>query len=244
MNRLIFAVIIVFWLTMTTLLVRMQIQPEASVLREVPPARVLALLFEHGQSSTLSIKHNRLTYGTVSINPVIEANGERILRYGGHALLRASYLPHDRLSLEGEMNFDPALEVTEARGSLGLRDQRTRFIYRLNSAAHSLKYSLEMEGEIYRDGTISLRRNDLERLAADLGVDPAILETASASGGSVKLSAHYSTFGYRDEKVQAYSLIIQRENTTLAEIFVSQLGQVLMVKTPFGLELSPSDLMP
>lgn len=244
MNRLVFAGIAVFWLIMSTLLVRMQLQPETSALREVPPARVLAVLFEHQQSSTLGLRHQRLHYGTVSVHPSIGSHQERVLKFGGSTLLRASYLPHDRLSLEGEMKFDPALALIEARGSFELRDQATRFSYRFDSSAQSFVYSIERNGTVFRKGDISLQKGALARLATDVGIDPAMLDTISSSGDSVTLSAHYSTFRYRDEKVEAYSLVLQRDHTTLSEIFISQLGQILMVKTPFGVELLPTDLMP
>ncbi len=244
MSRVFFAAIVIFWLTMTTLLVRMQVRPEASALREVPPSRVLALLFEHQQTSSLNFRHADLRYGGISLNPVTEENGTQVLKYGGNVLLRASYLPHDRLSIGGQLRFGDDLHLSGAQGSLGLRDAKTRVVYQFDQSARTLDYTLERGGEAYRRGSIALDKPGLERLATELGLDPGMLDTAFASGSAIELTAHYSTFGYREEKVDAYSLVLKRGNTTLAEAFISQLGQVLLVKTPFGLELAPDDFLP
>ena len=244
MNRLVFAAIVLFWLTMTTLLVRMQIRPEDSALREVPPARVLSLIFEHEQPSNLNIKSGELRYGAISVYPKSRENGTRVIDYGGNTLLRAPYLPHDRLAIEGQLGFDTNLRLQSAQGSLALRDDGTSLSYRIDPAKKTLEYSLEQKGTTYRRDTIALDRAGLDRLAPELGIDPSMLESAMSSSSGVSLTAHYSHFGYREERVESYSLVLKRENTTLIEIFVSQLGQILLVKTPFGLELAPGDLLP
>src|SRR5262245_7266621 len=49
------ALIVVFWLVMTTLLIRNEVNPEDSRLREVPVTHVLKLLYLHEQPSHLRI---------------------------------------------------------------------------------------------------------------------------------------------------------------------------------------------
>lgn len=244
-NRLFIVGIVGFWLTMTTLLVRMQIAPRDSSLSHIPLAHILRILFEHEQASDLNVSSGGLRYGSIVVRPSIDPdNDQRLLFYGGSTLLRASYLPHDRLSLEGQLTLDPKLQVLAATGSLTLREGQMKLSYIYDQTQKTFTYALEEGARIVRSETVVLDRPGLDNLLRSLDIDPAIVDSTVASTSAPTLTAHYSKFNYREEQVDAYCLVLKRENTTLAEIFVSQLGQILLVKTPFGLQLAPYEMLP
>jgi len=244
-NRLLFIGIAGFWITMTTLLVRMQIAPRDSSLSQIPPVHILRVMFEHEQSSDLNVSSGGLRYGSIVVRPSIDPeSGQRLLFYGGSTLLRASYLPHDRLSLEGQLTLDPKLQIRAASGSLSLREGKMKIGYTYDQTQKTFAYSLEEDARIVRSETVVLDRPGLDDLLRSVDIDPAIVDSTVASASAPTLTAHYSKFKYREEQVDAYCLVLKRENTTLAEIFVSQLGQILLVKTPFGLQLAPNELLP
>ena len=67
--------IVLFWLTMTGLLVHQQVRPGDSALREVPPAHVVKLLFMHHQPSNLNIYSDKLRLGQLVIEPETRSRG-------------------------------------------------------------------------------------------------------------------------------------------------------------------------
>lgn len=243
-NRLFYIGIVGFWLTMTTLLVRMQIAPADSSVRQIPPGHILRVMFEHEQASDLNISSGGLRYGSIVVRPFLEPKDERVLFFGGSSLLRAGYLPQDRLSLEGRIFLDSDFKMVRAHGSLGLRKAGLDLTYNYDRAAQTFTYSLQEYGRTLRAETIPLDRRGLNQMLLTLQVDPAIIDSAVVSTGEPTLTARFAKFDFRDEKVDAYCLVLKRESTTLAEIYVSQLGQILQVKTPFGLQLAPSELLP
>ena len=48
----------------------------------------------------------------------------------------------------------------------------------------------------------------------------------------------------RGEKVNAYIINIKQGTTTMMQCYISQIGQLLLVRTPFGYSLAAEDIAP
>ena len=64
------------------------------------------------------------------------------------------------------------------------------------------------------------------------------------SVGTPTITAKRSYVKIRNEKIETYQVAIRQGETPLAEIYVSQLGQILFVHTSFGYNLGSEDVAP
>src|SRR5579862_7066622 len=100
--------IVLFWLTMTSLLVHQQLRPGDSALREVPPAHVVKLLFMHHQSSNLNIYSDKLRLGQLVIDP--SAHGEdRDIAFHGDLQILIPGGKRERIAWRGVLQMDKLL---------------------------------------------------------------------------------------------------------------------------------------
>ena len=67
--RTVAALIVFFWILMTTLLIRNEVNPEDSRVREVPLTHVLKLLYLHEQASDLRIYAGGTAIGHLRVHP-------------------------------------------------------------------------------------------------------------------------------------------------------------------------------
>src|SRR4051794_15685387 len=102
--------IVAFWLTMTTLLIRLEIAPERSKVLEVPVSHVVAMMFEHGQPSVLSIVQNGHSVGSVVFRPRADAD-ERSVTFSGSLLLELPLVIKQRVSWNGALEMDRAMKM-------------------------------------------------------------------------------------------------------------------------------------
>ena len=59
-----------------------------------------------------------------------------------------------------------------------------------------------------------------------------------------KLRARQARLEIRGERVEVLRLLFNQGNTPLLQIDVSQLGQILRVKSAFGFQMAPDDMLP
>src|SRR5260221_2769842 len=104
--------IVLFWLTMTGLLVHRQIRPGDSALREVPPAHVVKLLFMHHQPSNLNIYSDKLRLGQLMINPTTGPQGQdRDLKFSGDLQILVPGGKRERIKWDGLLQMDKLLTI-------------------------------------------------------------------------------------------------------------------------------------
>src|SRR5688500_6142501 len=79
------ATVVVFWLTMTALLLRNELRPGNSALRDIPVGHVASLFFNHQQPSDLNIVSEKVRLGRLRIMPEIDkATGLRVVSFDGN----------------------------------------------------------------------------------------------------------------------------------------------------------------
>lgn len=240
--RALAALVVGFWLVMSALLLRLQFQPDTSGVLAVPVEHVLRLLFTRGQASELNIMMGDMRYGTMIVRPLSSGTG-RELHIAGSTLLRMPLLPHDRLMWEGTLDMESAGAVAGAHGTLALRESGSRVQFSVDKASSRLRYRVgtrEIPGE---ELSVPLTREGAADLLRRAGINPAALQAVDAGTLAMKITAKRGDLNFREEKIESYKISIAQDEVMLAEIYVSQLGQIMTVKTATGLRLVPDNFL-
>ncbi|HWB58391.1 MAG TPA: hypothetical protein VG733_02825, partial [Chthoniobacteraceae bacterium] len=145
---------------------------------------------------------------------------------------------------------DLALDGTYAMSSLALTASLQEPPYRVHMkfdpAQKTVAYELMMGARTVKTATIPMNQEGVSTLVREqLGIDPGIvLQNLPASTTHPTITAKQTELTIRKETVAAYLLTIKTGETTVAEIYVSQLGQVLAAKTLFGYDFAAEDTTP
>src|SRR5262245_41077895 len=119
--RTVATLIVIFWLVMTTLLIRNEVNPEDSRVREVPLTHVLKLLFLHEQPSDLRIYAGGTAVGYLRFQPRNHKDsGDRIVEFTGS--IQVQVPDRRRLSWEGTMRMTEGYELVRSDWGLTLQD--------------------------------------------------------------------------------------------------------------------------
>jgi hypothetical protein len=113
-------------------------------------------------------------------------------------------------------------------------------------AEKKIAYLQLRSGErVVQESSYSLDEKGAAQVLQQLGIDPAVLQAvAGKSHVQPQLRAQQASMTVHGEKIQTYLVSLQQGGQTLLELHVSQLGQVLRVKTLVGYNLAPDDLAP
>ena len=243
MSRILALLITGFWVTMWTLLLQTEMEPQRAALREVPVGHVLKLFFHHQQASDLYLSSGANRIGHVRFHPQVrKEDGARIFDFSGSAQVVVPGAPRQRLSWSGEVELLPTMELSKLHLMSALRESTTKdvpettVIINIDAKTRDASYEIETGGERIDAQNFTLDEPGLRKLMDRLGIDPAVLQTVSAQtkGSSPRFSAHRSSMKLNDEKVDTLQVTAEMNGQTLLELHVSQLGQVLHVKTITG----------
>lgn len=247
-HRLTIIAIVAFWLVMTGLLVRLELAPEQSSVLDVPVALVWQNMFTHGEPSVLNITENKLPIGIFSLQPRAAAQ-QRSLHFSGNLWLRLPALTRQRILWEGVVELTPDLSVQSLRLGLTLRDPACRIGLFLNETAQTLRFDVTQGASVLASGTFPLNAAGLQAALPLTGLDPqtlaaflpALAAPSAKSASSLAVTAKQTRFIFHGEKISAFQVTLHQGDTPLAEIYVSQLGQVLAANTAFGYSLLAQD---
>lgn len=241
--RLLAAAIVLFWLVMTALLVRLEIAPAKSDLLEVPANHLVRLLFLHEQASDLNIIHAGQRIGNLTLHPEKNTDGhERLVTFGGNLILRGAGNQRQRISWKGTLELTAALEPRTLQLSGTLSDPASALDLSMDFTTHLASYTVTLDERIVEKSEVTLDEPGLRGLLDRLGIDPAVLAGVSTRMTAPTINARRGTFKIRSESIDAYRVIVKQGELNLTEIVVSQLGQILEAKTPFGYSLTSDDL--
>jgi hypothetical protein len=232
---------------MTSLLIRLEINPDNSNLLTLPPSHVFKLMFMHQQISDLTITQQGKPIGNLMLRPKMDADlGTRTLIFtGGFSFLAPGAQKKQRITWDGNLVMDRAFNTLSMALTASLQDPPYRIHLNVDPLAKRADYDIQLSGHPIKQSSIALNQEGVSSLLRDeLGVDPGILQNAPVSVGTPTLTAKQTELTIRKEKVVAYLLTLKQGETTVAEIYVSQLGQVLTAKTLIGYDLSTEDLTP
>lgn len=245
--RLFTAGIVIFWITMTGLLVRSELWPDHSALRSVPVELVTKQMWHHQQKSDLTIWSDGARTGHLSLEPRVRPeDGARLLIYSGNLQLRLPGAGKQRLSWDGVAEFDRTSQLRSFLLGVGLRQapaMRAELLFLPNS--QTAEYRLLQNGEVIDTETYALDETGVKKVLAQLEIPPAFLETfRSRETAAPRITAQQSSMLIHKERIDTYLLSVVQSGQTMLEAHVSQLGSILEVRTAFGYSLSPEDIIP
>ena len=242
------AVIVIFWIAMSALLLRSELGPSDSRLRVVPAGHVMKLLFAHEQTSDLDIYSERLRIGHLRLHPhVRKEDGARILEFAGNLQLTVPGTGRHRFAWDGSMEMTRLLDVQSLRLGLTMRDLGN---YRVEltflppeNLAH---YELWSAGVLVEKADFPLDERGLQAVVDKLEIPPDVVRMARGpkSAKPAEITALQSSIEIHGEKIDTYLVSIRQNGQTMIEFHVSQLGQVLRGTTILGYTFAPDELMP
>ena len=232
---------------MTSLLIRLELHPDQSDLLTLPASRVFQVMFMHQQVSDLTITQDGKPIGNLVLRPMTDTSlKERSLAFsGGFSFLPPGAQRKQRIAWDGTLVTDLAFNTRSLSLNASLQDPPYRIHLEIDPLKNRADYDMEIRTHPLRHASIPLNQEGLSALLRDeLGIDPAVLQNLPVNTVSPTLTAKQTELKIRKEKVAAYLLTLKQGETTLAEIYVSQLGQVLTAKTLLGYNLTTEDLSP
>jgi hypothetical protein len=246
MIRLLYVLIVVFWMTMMGLLIRTEMSPRGATLREVPVEHVLKLLFHHQQTSHLHIFSDSTRLGHFTLTPKVEETGRHKLEFNGHVSTRPTTAERQRFSWEGALLMGTGLEGERLTFGLSFHDEGLHRAQLEVDAETKLAYFQLRSGDrVLQESSYSLDEKGATQVLQQLGMDVVSLQALTGkSHVRPELRAQQSSMTVHGERIQTYLVSLQQSGQTLLELHVSQLGQVLRVKTFIGYNLAPDDLAP
>ena len=246
-SRIITAAIVCFWIVMTTLLIHLETYPDQSDLLTLPASHVFRLMFLHQQISDLTISQNGHTLGNLMLHPESDASlDERSLVFsGGISVQPPGADKKQRLTWDGTLVMDHAFKTRSLVLTASLQDPPYHIHLDIEPLNNRADYDLALAARPVKHASIPLTQDGINSLLRnEFGLDPALLQNIPMKVGAPTLTAKQTELKIRNENVVAYLLTFKQGETTLAEIYVSQLGQVLTAKTLLGYNFSTEDLSP
>lgn len=246
--RVFAAAIVLFWITMTGLLLRNEVRPGDSALRAVPVAHVVRMIFQHQQPSDLNIVSEKLRLGQIHLNPRLDpTTGLRLLGFKGHLSFAVPGARRQRVAWDGDLEMDKARAVQRFR--LGFTVHEPAFLHsEIFAWPGENRARLEMRT---KNGTLETREFSLDEEGArevleQFGFDPALLVPSQRplATPAPRVTARQSTFTIHGERIETYRLTVEAGGQTWAECHVDQLGRIVHATTLLGYTLAPDDFTP
>jgi hypothetical protein len=237
-----YPLIAIFWLTMWALLLRTELRPQGASLRAVPLPYVANVLFHHERDSELFIRADGTVIGHLRISPHIRpADQGRTLGFSGSLHLRLPNNDRQRINWDGSLEMDHDLNAQLFKMGFTIRDassppeDQSEITVVINPVAHSAGYSWKNGGHLEDEQSFALDQSGLQQLMGHLGVDPGLVRTTIPTQASMPvITAQQSTLEIHHERVDSFLVTIEQNGQTLAEMHISQLGQILQAKTLIG----------
>lgn len=246
--RFVASSIVAFWAVMTALLIRNEITPDTSKLRELPVSHVLKLLFLHGQHSDLRIYTGNTPIGHLRVSPhVNQETEERVLEMAGNLQLSLHAQQRSRVSWDGTLVMNSALEVKTSNWGVTLSDPGyLRAEVRTKADSKSAHLTLSGREGVLQSQEIIVDDGGLTSVAQQMGASAELVAMAQQAKGQSQpvIRARQSSFRYRGERTETYLITVEQNDQILLECHISQLGTILQAKTILGHTLQPDDLLP
>ncbi len=237
--------IVIFWAVMTFLLIRSEFDPEKSGLLNVPLAHVVKMLFIGGQVSELAVTTNHQQVGNLLLRPKATSTpGAHSLQFSGNAALTLPFLPRQRVAWEGSLDTDPAFHLTRVKGIISFRESANRLFLDIFPQKQIVQYKIKQGDRWLSDSSFAMNRSGVSALLKSLDLDERSFTGVSGGAHPPEVTASRGTVRVRDERIESYVVSFRQGDLSIADIYVSQLGQVLFVRTTFGCTMAGEDISP
>jgi hypothetical protein len=245
-HRLIFFVVIAFWMIMTGLLIQTEVRPAKSRLLAVRPENVLKLIFHQEQASDLNIYNDRTRIGYLRIHPRIDKEtGGKIVEFSGNLHLRIPSLDRQRFSWEGAVGMDADYKTQSVVAHFIVHEPANyRVQVFVDALAGQMRVTQHTNGR-ETGQTFPLDENGAGELLSSLQIDPSLLKSVrNTKTAPAEITAEKSSLQMHGERVETYLVRIEKNGQTWLEFHVDQLGQIATAKTLIGYTLAPYESLP
>ena len=240
--RLAMLATVTFWLVMSFLLIRLELRPAQSNILEVPVPYVMRVMFSHGQQSLLSLQGGDHSPGSISLRPYMNREGRPAMDFAGNFMFEMPGGGHQHVSLSGSLTMTKALVAEEYSANVTLREPAFRIDFRGDIPLHTFHYQINNGNHALPARTLPLEAAAiLPALFQQLGLETSALPLVQSNLTAPAVEAREARIKLHNEELQVYQLSIRESGAPVADIFVSQLGHVILVKTNFGYTLSSED---
>ena len=248
--RTVAALIVCFWILMTTLLIQNEVNPEDSRVREVPLTNVLKLLYLHEQASDLKIYAGGTPIGHLRVHPHNEKNTtDRIMEFTG--TIQLSVPDRRRISWDGTVRLSRDYEMRQADWGVTLHDPGfMRLEVQAKADLPTVHVTVKTKERVVQEADVAMNESGIADLAQQFGAGAEVLTMMRQARTQVEtqakptIRARQSSIRYRGERTETYLVSIEQNGQTLIHCHFSQLGQVLQANTVLGYTLQPDDLLP
>jgi hypothetical protein len=237
--------IVVFWLTMTGLLLRNEWWPGDSALREVPVEHVVKLLLLHGENSDLNIFSEKLRLGLLHLRPSLgKGEDSRVIEFSGNLRVFIPGMERENVSWVGDWKMNKALATRSFHVAFTLKKPSLLTVdIRLFPAVNRGHYTLITAGGLQEQRDFSLDAAGIRSIAQEFGIDPAVLDAAqSPNAEKPVIKAHQASLEIHGGKIDTFLVTVEQSGQTLLEFHVDQLGRILQARTLVGYFLTPDDI--
>lgn len=247
MYRALSVLIVIFWLAMTALLLRNQIKPGDSALREVPAAHVVKLLLHHQQLSDLNIYSDKTHLGNLRISPRTDKEGGlRVIAFTGNMALSIPGGERQHVAWDGKVEMDKDLAIQ--RFILGVtmhEPDRLRSEIVIVPEENVAHYVLSTQRGVLERQDYTLDERGARDVFRQLGIDPAMLPMSPMPQHMpVTVKAQQSSIEVHGQQMDTYLVTVESNGQTWLECHVDQLGHIVKATTLLGYTLSPPDTSP
>ena len=230
---------------MTFLLIRSEIDPEQSGLLNVPLVHVVKMLFIGGQISELAVTSNHQQVGNILLRPRIPSPvGRHCLEFSGNLAIALPFVPRQRIVWEGEFDTDVAFHITEVKLIFSLKESANKVFLDILPPRQVVQYKIKQGDKWVSDSSFAMNKSGISALLKSLDFDETKLAGIGSSVRSPEIVARRSSLKVRDERIESYLVSVRQGDLSLADIYVTQLGQILFVRTSFGYTMGGEDITP
>lgn len=247
LSRLAAFFIVTFWFVMTWLLVRSEITPDDSAVREVPISHVLKLVYLHEQPSDLAVYNGVNWIGSLRLIPRIDGDSKaRLLDVTGDLQLALAPGNRARLNWMGLLELTPEYEFKHSKWTVTMQEPGYLKAELESDAGSKPRFSLRTHEGVVSEGDVPTDEAGLSSLAKhfNLGLNFDELTKQGREQSPPTVRARQSSLRWRGEKTDTFLVTIEQNGQTWLKAHFSQLGQVLQAETLVGYTLRSTDLIP
>lgn len=239
--------IVLFWLTMTGLLVHQEIRPGDSALREIPVSHVVKLVFMHRQDPhpALNISSDKERIGQLNLTPKVDPQTQdHNIDFAGYFQVAVPGAKRERIGFDGTVNMDKLLDIKRFQLSIKTRNPvEMDTVIEVLPQQNLARYLIRSQGIVADRQDFTLDEHGARTALDHAGIDPALLPISwkAPAGSGFSAKARLSSLTVHGSQMDTYQVTVEANGQTLLECHVDQLGHVVYASTLLGYTLSPAD---
>lgn len=244
--RLLIVVIISFWVLMNGTLLRLWLDPTSSKLLTVPIEHIAKQAFEFEKTTDLTVYQGNKSIGRVALSPrSFNSEGLCKLEFNGNLFLELPFISQQPYAWRGKSTLDRQFALQTLDLEINITFPKTVILVNIDLPNKKATWSLEQGEEPRVENTLPLDKTGFAAVLTALGIDPGILsqvaqsaQHAAGANANFLLQAQKTEIRIHDAPVQAYRVTLtQGGSTPLLESDITLLGQIVSIKTAFGIQL-------